>query len=149
MPRSASALFHVEEEVPANLAFRRVVWTGTHAQMVYMSLEPDETIDMEVHPNVDQFFRIEEGDVIVTGANNTKMFYAFAGDAFFIAAGTLHMIQAGRGGAKLYTIYSPPNHPWNRVQLTKPTRSHESSDVGDEAETIKTVTLMRALGRIV
>jgi mannose-6-phosphate isomerase-like protein (cupin superfamily) len=144
MPHSATALFAIERDVAANDDFRRVVWTGAHAQLVYMSLEPHETIDMEVHPSVDQFFRLEQGDVTLHVTTNAAPLRASSGDAFFVAAGTQHMIRAGPGGAKLYTIYSPPNHPSNRVQRAKPVQSRESADVDEPP-----LTLMRMLGRIV
>jgi len=39
-----------------------VVFTAQHAQLVVMCLRPGEEIGDEVHPNVDQFFRIEQGE---------------------------------------------------------------------------------------
>ena len=38
-----------------------MLFTGKHSQLVVMCLQPLEEIGNEVHPNVDQFFRIEEG----------------------------------------------------------------------------------------
>ncbi|MFZ6022764.1 MAG: cupin domain-containing protein, partial [Patescibacteria group bacterium] len=52
-----------------NKNFRKVLYTGTYMQLVVMSLKPGEEIGVEVHPNVDQFFRIEEGlaTVVING----------------------------------------------------------------------------------
>ena len=44
-----------------NKYFREVLFTGKHAQLVLMCLQPGEEIGNEVHKTVDQFFRIEEG----------------------------------------------------------------------------------------
>lgn len=51
----------IEKQTVANDYFRQVLFTGKHAQLVVMSLLPGEEIGNEVHPNVDQFFRIEQG----------------------------------------------------------------------------------------
>ena len=52
---------HIEKQTRENTDFRRVLFTGKHAQLVVMCLEPGEQIGDEVHQNVDQFFRIEQG----------------------------------------------------------------------------------------
>lgn len=52
---------HVEKQTRENADFRRVLFTGKHAQLVVICLEPGEQIGDEVHQNVDQFFRIEQG----------------------------------------------------------------------------------------
>ncbi len=52
----------IESQTLKNTDFRRVVFIGTHAQLVVMCLQPGEEIGNEVHPNVDQFFRIEQGE---------------------------------------------------------------------------------------
>lgn len=58
-------MIDIEKETLANTDFRRVIWTGNHTQIVLMSLLPNETIDREIHPYVDQFFRVEEGVIMV------------------------------------------------------------------------------------
>jgi len=59
----------IEKVTKANVNFRKVLYTGKHAQLVAMSLVPGEDIGLEVHDNLDQFFRIEEGEakVIIDG----------------------------------------------------------------------------------
>ena len=52
----------IEEQTVKNTYFRQVLFTGNDAQLVVMSLRPGEEIGDEVHPNVDQFFRIEQGE---------------------------------------------------------------------------------------
>lgn len=53
---------NIENQTLKNNYFRQVIFTGKHAQLVLMCLQPSEEIGNEVHPNVDQFFRIEEGE---------------------------------------------------------------------------------------
>ena len=52
---------NIEKAAVENTDFRRVLYTGEHSQLVLMSLLPKQDIGMEVHENVDQFFRIEQG----------------------------------------------------------------------------------------
>lgn len=107
---------NIETITEGNKNFRRVLFTAKHCQLVVMSLKDGEDIGMEVHPAVDQFFRIEsgEGKVIMDGRAS-----AFGpGFAIIVPAGTEHNVIA-KTAVKLYTIYSPPNHPPDRLQRTK------------------------------
>jgi mannose-6-phosphate isomerase-like protein (cupin superfamily) len=106
----------IEKITEKNKNFRTVLFTCKYCQLVVMSLLPGEEIGMEVHPTVDQFFRIEKGKgkVVMNGEEA-----AFGpGSAIIVPAGTQHNVIAITA-VKLYTIYSPPNHPANRVQKTK------------------------------
>jgi hypothetical protein len=51
----------IEKITEKNNNFRKVLFTGKHLQLVVMCLQPKEEIGNEVHSDVDQFFRIEEG----------------------------------------------------------------------------------------
>jgi mannose-6-phosphate isomerase-like protein (cupin superfamily) len=83
-------------------------------------LKPGEEIGNEVHKNVDQFFRIEQGEATFVLAGKEKH-VAKDGDAVIVPAGTYHnVINASKTAKlKLYTIYSPPNHPDKTVHKTK------------------------------
>ena len=52
---------NIEQITEKNNYFRQVLFTGKHLQLVVMCLQGGEEIGNEVHPDVDQFFRIEEG----------------------------------------------------------------------------------------
>ncbi len=103
-----------------NRFFRRVLFTGKHAQLVLMCLRPGEEIGDEVHPAVDQFFRVEEGTARVV-LNHTEKHLVRAGGAFVVPAGTFHnVVNPSKDKAlHLYTIYSPPNHPDGTIHKTK------------------------------
>lgn len=106
----------IEKITEGNSNFRQVLFTGKYCQLVVMSLLAGEDIGMEVHNTVDQFFRIEsgEGKVVMNGEET-----AFGpGFAIVVPAGTQHNVMATTA-VKLYTLYSPPNHPSSRVQATK------------------------------
>jgi mannose-6-phosphate isomerase-like protein (cupin superfamily) len=110
----------IEKTTLNNNYFRQVLFTGKHCQLVVMCLQPGEEIGNEVHPNVDQFFRIEQGSAkFVFGGKEKHLVHA--GEAVVVPAGTFHnVINTGRKKPlKLYTLYTPPNHPDGTVHKTK------------------------------
>lgn len=109
---------NIEEDTLANDNFRKVIFTAPHSQLVLMALQPGEDIGMEVHDNVDQFFRIEAGTgkIVIAGEEHEIS----DGFAIVIPAGTEHnVLNTGNESMKLYTIYSPANHPNGIVHATK------------------------------
>jgi mannose-6-phosphate isomerase-like protein (cupin superfamily) len=110
----------IERQTLGNEYFRQVLYTGKHAQLVLMCLQPGEEIGNEVHANVDQFFRIEQGEAAFI-LNGTEKHLVKDGDAVIVPAGTYHnVLNASKSEKlKLYTIYSPPNHPDKTVHKTK------------------------------
>ena len=100
-----------------NAAFRRVLYTAKHCQLVLMALKPKEEIGMEVH-KLDQFFRVEEGagHAVLDGVRKAIK----AGFAVVVPAGTNHnIINTGIAPLKLYTLYAPPNHRDGVVHRTR------------------------------
>lgn len=110
---------NIEEKTLANENFREVLFTGKYAQLVVMCLQPNEDIGMEVHPGVDQFFRIEDGEG--KAILNNEEFNFKNGDAIIVPAGTQHNIinTSSTDKLKLYTIYSPSNHREGTIHKTK------------------------------
>jgi mannose-6-phosphate isomerase-like protein (cupin superfamily) len=110
----------IEKQTLENTYFRQVLFTAQHAQLVVMCLQPSEEIGDEVHPKVDQFFRIEQGNAKFV-FNEKEEHLVHGGDAVVVPAGTYHNVVNTSKTAmlKLYTIYSPPNHPDGTVHQTK------------------------------
>jgi mannose-6-phosphate isomerase-like protein (cupin superfamily) len=110
----------IEKATLNNSYFRQVLFTGKHSQLVVMCLQPAEEIGNEVHPNVDQFFRIEEGKAKFI-FNEEEEHLVVEGDAVVVPAGTYHNVinTSSFKPLKLYTIYTPPNHPDGTVHKTK------------------------------
>ena len=110
----------IEELAVKNTYFRQVLFTAKHAQLVVMCLQPGEEIGDEVHADVDQFFRIERGEARFVFHGNEERLVR-DGDGVVVPAGTHHnVINASKTAQlKLYTIYSPPNHPDGTVHKTK------------------------------
>jgi len=108
----------IEDLTLENSNFRQVLYTGKHSQLVLMSLKPNEDIGEEVHNDVDQFFRFEggEGKVIIDGEEQ----FVSDGDAVIVPAGSKHnIVNVGEVDLKLYTIYSPSNHPDGTVHVSR------------------------------
>lgn len=109
---------NIEEQTLQNTNFRKVLYTGVHAQLVVMSLNPGEDIGMEVHPKIDQFFRIEQGTAKFEIDGQTIK--AGPDHAVIVPAGAKHNVtNISQQVLKLYTIYSPPNHPDGTIHATK------------------------------
>ncbi|UAL49353.1 cupin domain-containing protein [Sutcliffiella horikoshii] len=114
----------INELTLQNNNFRTALWTGSQFQITLMSLKPGEDIGLEMHPDVDQFLRLEQGEGIVQmGKNKNEFtFEKMVSDdyAVVIPAGTWHnLTNTGNVPLKLYSIYAPPNHPFGTVHATK------------------------------
>ncbi|RIJ68821.1 cupin domain-containing protein [Rummeliibacillus sp. TYF005] len=107
-----------------NNTYRTALWTGKHLQLTLMSIEVGDDIGLEIHPHIDQFVRIEDGQgVIVMGDSKDQLTFrreVHGDDAFIIPAGKWHnLINTGNKPIKLYSIYAPVQHPYGTVQQTK------------------------------
>jgi len=115
---------NIEKAAEQNNTFRTALWTGKHLQLTLMSINVGEDIGLEVHPNLDQFIRIEEGQGLVMmgdSKDNLDFQRRVREDyAFIIPAGKWHnLINTGNKPLKLYSIYAPPQHPHGTVHETK------------------------------
>lgn len=109
---------NIERETTRNDDFRRVLFTGPNTQLVLMTLKPGEEIGAETHDGHDQFFRIESGRGVVQ-LDGTEHKLA-DGSAVVVPAGVRHnVINSGDVPLRLYTLYSPPEHPEGTVHRTR------------------------------
>ena len=110
---------NIERDTLSNSNFRKVLYSSFHSQLVLMSLLPNEEIGMEVHPDNDQFFRFEKGKgkVIIDGHE----YKVTDGTAVIVPSGSQHNVinTSKTKQLKLYTVYSPPNHPDGTIHKTK------------------------------
>jgi mannose-6-phosphate isomerase-like protein (cupin superfamily) len=114
----------IERETIDNETFRTVLWTGDHSQLTVMSIQPGEDIGKEVHPDHDQFLRIERGSGRVEmgpSENQVELTEDVGADwAIVVPAGVWHnVVNTGDGELKVYSIYSPAEHPPGTVHATK------------------------------
>jgi mannose-6-phosphate isomerase-like protein (cupin superfamily) len=109
----------IERATLENEDFRRVLFTASHSQLVVMTIEPGGEIGLERHDGVDQFIRVEagEGEAILDGERHVLG----DGSALVIPSGTEHnVINTSRTDPlRLYTVYSPPEHPDGTIHRTK------------------------------
>lgn len=115
---------NINEITKQNNNYRSALWTGNHLQLTLMSIPVGGDIGLEVHPNADQFLRIEEGQGTVTmGDNKDNLTYrenVYDDYAIFIPTGKWHnVVNTGKIPLKIYSIYAPPLHPHGIIQKTK------------------------------
>ncbi len=118
---------NIEQATLANDDFRRVLYTGRNLQLVLMTLQPGDEIGEEVHEDIDQFFRVEEGrgTIYIDGLAN-----AIEDDfAAIEPAGARHnVVNSGDEPLRLYTLYGPPEHKDGTIHQDKAQaeRDHEN-----------------------
>lgn len=115
---------NIEKLTIENDTFRTVIFTGKYSQLTVMSIKVGEDIGNEVHPDHDQFLRIEQGKARVelgtSGAAVEETYNAEDDWAIIIPAGTWHnVVNTGDEDLKLYSIYSPAEHTDGTIHRTK------------------------------
>ncbi len=111
-------VINIEEKTLENSYFREVLFTTDKSQLVVMALKPGEEIGMEVHPEHDQFIKIEsgKGKAVMNDEENEIS----EGYAVVIPAGTQHnIVNTSEVEMKLYTVYTPPEHKQGTIHKTK------------------------------
>ena len=108
----------------SNDNFRTALWTGAKLQVTLMSIPVGGEVGLEQHPDTEQFLRIEDGQasVLMGDAKESLTFVKTAGKDFaiIVPAGKWHnIINTGNKPLKLYSIYSPVEHPHGTVHKTQ------------------------------
>jgi len=124
-------VLNIDDYTTTNDNFRIALWTGTKLQVTLMSIPVGGEIGLEQHPDTDQFLRIEDGQgkVMMGDTENSITFVQTAEKDFaiFVPAGKWHnLINTGDKPLKLYSIYSPVEHPHGTV--------HKTFEEAEEAE---------------
>ncbi len=117
-------VFNIEEYTTQNETYRTSIWTGEYMQMTVMSIPAGGDIGEEMHPDIDQFLRVEAGSGIMQMGDEEGVFnfeerveHDFA---VFIPAGKWHnLINDSDEPLKVYSIYAPGEHPRNTVHQTQ------------------------------
>ena len=124
----------IEQATLDNEAFRTVLFTGEHTQLTVMRLAPGEDIGLEAHHDRDQFLRIERGSARAELGRTRESVdekHDLGEDwAIIVPAGVWHnVINTGESELKVYSLYSPPEHPPGTVHETK--ADAEAAEHGD------------------
>ena len=117
-------VININKATKENPFYRRTLWTGEHLQVTLMSIPRGGEIGLEIHPEVDQFIRLESGFGLVKMGkckNNLSETFKINGNfAVIVPAGTWHNISNTESfPLRLSAVYGPPNHPRGTVQETK------------------------------
>jgi mannose-6-phosphate isomerase-like protein (cupin superfamily) len=115
--------FDIETATVANDTYRTVAWTGRYLQVTLMSIPVGQSIGLEVHPNTDQFLRLESGvgRCVMGPAKDQLDFQQDVQDNWSIQvpAGAWHdVINTGDKPMRLYVVYAPVHHARGVVQPT-------------------------------
>jgi mannose-6-phosphate isomerase-like protein (cupin superfamily) len=113
-------MYHVKiaDEARRNDAFRAVLHTAEHTQLVVMTLAPGQDIGAEVHEENDQLLTFVEGSGLAEVDGERRD--VGPGDLVIVPAGVRHnFTNTGSGPLRLYTIYGPPDHRDGVVHRTK------------------------------
>lgn len=117
-------VINIEEATEQNNNFRTALWTGDNLQLTLMSIPAGEEIGLEMHPDTDQFIRIEDGrGLVMMGDTQNNLDFqemVYEDYAFIIPAGKWHnLINVSNEPLKLYSLYAPPEHPHGTVHETR------------------------------
>jgi mannose-6-phosphate isomerase-like protein (cupin superfamily) len=115
---------NIEDATLENTNFRSTVWTGEHLQLTVMSIPVGGDIGLEVHPDNDQFLRVEQGrGRVQMGPDKDQLpFDKDVADDWvvLVPAGTWHNItNVGDEPLKVYALYGPPDHKHGTVHRTQ------------------------------
>lgn len=114
---------NIEDLTKSNDKFRVAKWTGTNLQLTVMSIEVGGEVGLEVHPDIDQFLRVEDGNgkVFMGPSKDEVTFEEEVEDDFVILvpAGSWHnIVNTGDKPLKIYSIYAPAEHPAGTIHET-------------------------------
>ncbi len=117
-------VINIERATLQNDYYRIALWTGEYLQLTLMSINAGDEIGLEIHNELDQFIRIEDGQgIVMMGDREDQLDFkakVYDDDAILIPAGKWHnLINTGHTPLKLYSIYAPPEHPRGTVHETK------------------------------
>ena len=114
----------IDKYTMSNNNFRTALWTGTKLQVTLMTIPVGGDVGLEQYPDTDQFLRIEDGTgKVVMGDTKESLTFNQTAEkdfAIFVPAGKWHnIINTGDKPLKLYSIYSPVEHPHGTVHKTQ------------------------------
>ena len=111
---------NINDNTISNENYRKVVHTSKYMQFVYMSIKPQDNIHQEIHEKTDQFIRVEQGEGIAI--INGKEYKLYDDIGIIIPAGCNHEIinTSNNKELKLYSIYTPPEHPVDKIDINNP-----------------------------
>lgn len=126
--------FDLENATRQNTDYRSVAWSGRYLQVTLMSIPVGSDIGLEVHPETDQFLRLDagRGRVQIGPAKDQLTFEEEVSDGWciLIPAGSWHNVtNIGHEPMQLYAIYAPAHHKPGKIHKMA---SDAAADVDDD-----------------
>jgi mannose-6-phosphate isomerase-like protein (cupin superfamily) len=125
--------FDLEQETVQNTNYRTVAWSGKYLQLTLMSIPEGKDVGLEMHPETDQFLRLDagRGRVQMGPAQENLEFNQEVSDGWciFVPAGTWHNVtNIGSEPMQLYAIYAPAHHKPGKVHRTAADAATDTDD---------------------
>ncbi|WP_127754463.1 cupin domain-containing protein [Devosia sp. 1566] len=125
--------FNLEQATRENQNYRAVAWSGRYLQVTLMSIPVGSDIGLEVHPETDQFLRLDagQGRAQIGPAKDQLTFEREVCDGWcvLIPAGTWHNVtHIGGQPMQLYVIYAPSHHQPGKVHQTAAAAASDAND---------------------
>ena len=129
-PRS----FDLEQATRDNKHFRSVAWSGRYLQLTLMSVPAGGDIGLEMHPDTDQFLRLDAGrgrlEMGPAKERLTQTQELSDGWCALIPAGTWHNVtNIGAEPMQVYALYAPAHHKPGKIHRTA---AEAAADTDDE-----------------
>jgi mannose-6-phosphate isomerase-like protein (cupin superfamily) len=124
----------LEKTTRENTNYRAVIWSGRYLQVTLMSIPVGSDIGLEMHPETDQFLRLDagRGRVQIGIAKDRLTFEAEVSDGWciMVPAGSWHNVtNIGEEPMQIYAIYAPAHHKPGKIHKTA---TDAAADVDDE-----------------
>lgn len=125
--------FDLEQATRANKNYRAVAWSGRYLQVTLMSIPVGGDIGLEVHPETDQFLRLDagRGRAQIGPSRDRLTFDTEVSDGWcvLIPAGTWHNVtNIGNEPMQVYAIYAPAHHKPGKIHKTASAAAADRDD---------------------
>lgn len=112
---------NIDRAAELNTNYRTTLWTGNDLQLILMSIPANSDKGVQMHPNADEYTRVESGEAIIEmGSDKDNLTYQARMNgnyAVVIPAGTWHnFINIGDTPLKMFSVYSNPIVPYGTEQ---------------------------------
>ena len=129
--------FDLERATLENTNYRTVAWSGKYLQLTLMSIPVGADIGLEVHPETDQFLRVDGGrGRVQMGLAKDRLDFdrdVEDGWAIFVPAGSWHNVtNIGEEPLQVYAVYAPVHHAAGKVQAASDDAERDEESGQDE-----------------
>ena len=125
--------FDLEQATRDNKHFRSVAWSGRYLQLTLMSVPAGGDIGLEMHPDTDQFLRLDAGrgrlEMGPAKERLTQTQELSDGWCALIPAGTWHNVtNIGAEPMQVYALYAPAHHKPGKIHRTAADAAADTDD---------------------